>query len=178
QIIRDRQMSVGVPIRIIFIIALAGLLAGCKKTQIGTFSLLQVSVGAESLALDGTITDGIPLDRSITLVFSQPVNQSAAKTAISLHHNGEPTAISLAFLSEGANVVVHPSGPLMSNTTYTLSVSDQLRSTAGGRGSTYDVQFKTIVDDLQVVAIEVDGENRSHDEVLTGVPLELGITLR
>src|SRR5690606_3184369 len=87
-------------------------------------------------------------------------------------------AISLAFLSEGANVVVHPSGPLMSNTTYTLSVSDQLRSTAGGRGSTYDVQFKTIVDDLQVVAIEVDGENRSHDDVLTGVPLELWITLR
>ena len=171
-------MSKGVPIRIIYFIVLAGLLAGCKKNQIGTFSLLHVSVGEEALALDGTIMDGLPLDRSITLVFSQPVDQSAANTAITLSRNGESVAISLAFLSEGASVVVHPNGPLLSNTTYTLSVSEQLRSADGGRGSTYDVQFKTMIKDLQVVAIEMDGENIGQNDVLTGIPAGLGMTLR
>ncbi|GGG78948.1 hypothetical protein GCM10007415_08840 [Parapedobacter pyrenivorans] len=171
-------MSMGVPIRLVCFIVVAYLLAGCKKNQVGTLTLSQVSVGEVTLALDGTVVDGLPLDRSITVVFSQPVDQSTANAAISLSHDGEPVAVSLAFLSGGASVVVHPSGPLRSNTTYKLAVSEQLRGTDGSRGPGYDIQFKTMMEDLQVAAIEVGGENIGQDNVLASIPLELQMTLR
>ena len=171
-------MGVSIPIRFVYFILLAGLLAGCKKNPVGTLTLLQVSVGEVALALDGTVVDGVPLDRSITLAFSQPVDQATAHTAITLSNGDGPVAVSLAFLSGGASVVVHPSGPLRSNATYTLAVSEQLRGTDGSRGPVYAIQFKTLVEDLQVVAIEVDGENKGQDNVLTDIPLELQLTLR
>lgn len=171
-------MSVGVPIRLVSVMVLACLLVGCKKNQVGTLTLLQVSVGEATLPLDGTVVDGLPLDRSITLVFSQPVDHSTANTAITLSQDGEPVAISLAFLSGGASVVVHPSGPLRSNTTYALTISEQLRGADGSRGPTYNVPFKTLMEDLQVIAIEVDGKNRGEDDVLADIPLDLRMSLR
>jgi Uncharacterized protein conserved in bacteria len=167
----------GVPMRWFYIV-FACLLAGCKKDQVGTLTLLQVSVGEVALPLDGTVAEGLPLDRSITLMFSQPVDQSTANTAIRLTRDGEPVAVSLAFLSGGAHVVVHPSGPLRSNTIYTLVVSEQLRSIGGGQGPVYEVQFETLMEGLQVVGIEVDGENRVHDQVLADIPRDLQMTLR
>ena len=164
--------------RLVYFIVVTCLLAGCKENQVGTLTLLQASIGEVALTLDGTVVEGLPLDRSITLVFSQPVDQSTANTAITLSHEGEPVAVSLAFLSGGASVVVHPSGPLHSNTTYTLAVFERLQGTDGSRGPAYDIQFKTIVEDLQVAAIEVDGENIGQDNVLTDIPLELQMTLR
>jgi len=163
---------------IVYVMFTIGLLVGCKKTQISTLSLLQVSVGDVTLPLDGTTVDGLPIDRSITLQFSQPIDQSTANSAIILSDDVGPVTVSLTFLAGGASVVVHPSGPLRSNTTYLLKVSGQLRGTEGNRGSAYDVTFKTLMEDLEIVGIEVDGEQRGTDDVLTDIPLELGMTLR
>lgn len=171
-------MRGSVPIRSLCVVVLAYLLAGCKKDEVGTLSLLQVSVGEVTLPLDGSVVEGLPLDRSITLAFSQPVDQASANTAITLHLDGEPVAVNQTVLSGGTQVVIHPSGPLRGNATYTLMVSDQLQGTGGSRGPTYTISFKTMRDDLQLTAVEVSGEDAGLDKVLMGIPLDLQLTLR
>ncbi len=161
-----------------YLIGVACLLAGCKKDRIGTLTLLQALVGDTELALDGTVVGGLPVDRSITLVFSQPISQSTANAAITLSHEGQPTEISLSFLSGGSNVVIHSNGPLLSNTTYTIGISDQLQGTDGSRIHAQDIQFKTVMDDLRVVAFEVGGEDVGNTTILTQVPLDLGVIVR
>jgi len=170
-------MHGSVLIRFVAAMLLAVCAAGCKKDRMGTLSLLQASVGEVPLSLEGELVEGLPLDRSITLVFSQPVDQRVANGAIRLTQNGDPVPLSLAFLSDGSTIVVHPSGPLTSNTTYSLHIAD-LQSAGGDRSPTYSIAFKTRMDNLRVTAIEVDGENRMQDPLLTDVPVEFELTLR
>ncbi len=164
--------------RIVYFICVASLLVGCKKNQVGTLSLLRISMGDIALTLDGTVVDGLPIDRSITLEFSQPINESTANSAITLTHDGAPTAVNLGFLSGGSSIVLHPNGPLLSNTTYTIGITEQLRGADGGRIQSHLIQFKTIMEDLRVIAVEVDGEEVNSVPILTQVPLDLGITVR
>ena len=173
------MMRVGVPMRMTAcFIGVVCLLAGCKKDRIGALTLTRAMVGDTELPLDGTVTAGLPVDRSMTLVFSQPVDQSTANGAITLSNEGQSIAISLGFLSGGSHVAIHPNGPLEHNTVYTISISDQLKGTDGSRVHTQSVQFRTVMGDLRVVAVEVGSENVGDAAVLTQVPLHLGMTIR
>src|SRR5690606_30364754 len=152
------MVKLGVPIRISCMLCAALLLARCKTDRIGTLALQRAMVGDVELAMDDVV-EGLPTDRSITLAFSGPVNTESANTAITLRHDGGQTAISLGFLADGSMVVVHPTGTLLSNTLYTLAISDQLQGGDGSRGQAYNIRFKTVMEDLQVTAIEVHGED-------------------
>ncbi len=140
-------------------------------------ALQRVMIGDVELTFDSVVSD-LPTDRSITLEFSGPVNTSLANTAITLSHDGGTTPINLSFLSNGATVVVHPAGPLLSNTVYTIDVSEQLKGSDGSGGQAYKVRFKTVMDNLAVTAIEIQGEPAGQSTILFDVPLDLGITIR
>src|SRR5690606_16618445 len=172
------QMDVSVPRQIVYLTLFACFLTGCKKDRAGTLSLLQVSVGEVTIGPDGPVVEGVPLDRRITLAFSQPVDQASANKAITLSVDGDTVATSQALLSEGTRVVIHPNGPLFSNTTYTLTVSERLRGADGSQAPTYTIAFKTVMDDLRVIALEVGGEDVEQDQMLMDIPLDLQLALR
>ncbi len=171
------MVNVRVSIRIFFTLGMALLMARCKTDRIGTLALQRVMVGEVELVM-GHVVEGLPTDRSITLEFSGAVNTTLANTAITLSHDGGPVPMSLGFLANGSTVMMHPTGPLLSNTVYTIDISDQLQGNDGSRGQAYRVQFKTVMEDLQVIAIEVQGESVGQSVVLTDVPLDLGMTIR
>lgn len=166
-----------VPLRISCMLCAALLLARCKTDRIGTLVLQRAMVGDVELAADDVV-EGLPTDRGITLMFSGSVTEASANTAITLLHDGGQVAMNLAFLADGSTIVVHPTGPLLSNVIYTLAISDQLRGGDGSRGQTYNIRFKTAMEGLQVAAIEVHGESVGASDILVDVPLDLGMTIR
>ena len=173
----DIMTGAAVPIRIVYVLCLAVLWAGCKTDRIGTLVLQRAMAGDVELSLSD-ITEGLPTDRSIALDFSQPVNTSTASAAITLTHDGGSTAMSLGFVGNGRTVVIHPTGPLLGNTIYTVAISDQLQGSDGSRGQAYSIRFKTVMEDLQVTSIEVHGESVGPSAILVDIPLDLGMTIR
>ncbi len=173
-------MSSSVPTYIRCLVAIACcLLAGCKKDRmVGTLTLLQASVGDTQLAIDGNTTEGLPIDRSITLVFSQAVTQASATAAITLSADGEAVAASLALLAGGSTVVIHPSGPLRKNTEHTIGISNQLEGGNGSRFTARNVAFKTEMDNLRVSNLTVGEDNATDLAVLIDVPLDLLLNVR
>lgn len=168
---------IGLPLRCIAMVFFVLVLGGCKKDKVGTLSLLKVSVGETGLPLDGAVVEALPLDRSIELVFSRPVDEATAGTGIALTLDGKPVAVSHALLPGGTSVVIHPSGPLQSNAIYTLVVSGRLRGADGSSSPVYEVSFKTMMDGLEITAVEV-GDEAAEGAVLMGVPLDLQLTLQ
>lgn len=168
-----------VPMRMVCLICFACLpAAGCKKDEIGTLALTQVWVGDTELSLDGEVPEGLPVDRSITLKFSQAVNQAMAETAITLTEEGRPVDISLGFLSQGTSVVIYPAGVLNSSTMYTINISGELRAADGAGVTPQQVRFKTALGGLEVTGIQLNGEDAGSSAVLTSVPLDLDMTIR
>src|SRR5690606_802196 len=110
--------------------------------------------------------------------FSGPVNTESAITAITLRNDDGPAPISLGFLADGSTIVVHPAGPLLSNTLYTLVISDQLRGSGGSHSQAYSIRFKTVMEDLQVTAIEIGGTSVGQSIIMVDVPLDLDMTIR
>ena len=143
----------------------------------GTLALLQVLVGETELSLGGEISNDLPLDRSITLVFSQPVDQASAANAITLQADDHQVDFEISFFGEGSSVVIYPSGLLASNTVYSLDISGQLQATDGASISPFRIQFKTIQSDLEVVSIAFGGEQAGHSARITNVPLDLDMTI-
>lgn len=151
---------------------------GCKKDRIGTLVLEQVSVGAEQLKQDGEANEGVPIDRSITLLFSQPVDQSTAMSAISLVAEGRTVNAEIGFASEGRAVVIYPAGVLRNKTTYTILISGQLAGVDGSAISPQEISFTTVGGALKLETIEINGHPQENALRITEVPLTLDIVLR
>lgn len=166
--------------KVCLFVVLALLLFGCKKDtdNAGSLTLLRVLVGSTEINLEGEVSSDLPIDRSITLVFSQAINQSSARSAIALVGEGEAIDFSLSFSSQGSSVTIFPSGVLNTNTIYTIEVSSDLEATDGARIVPQSVRFQTEQTDLRVISIEAGGESSGTSEVITNVPLALDMNIR
>ncbi len=160
------------------LILVVAFLSGCKKDRAGVLSLQEVSVGAEQLNLGGEANEGLPIDRSITLLFSQPVNQSTAASAITLSAAGQPVNADIGFASQGRAIVIYPVGVLQNKTTYMIHISAQLTGADGAAISPQQVSFTTVAGGLVLESIVIDGLAVTDASRLTEVPLTLDMALR
>ncbi len=161
-----------------FFLIVAFAFSGCKEEESPSpLTLEQVLVGTEALDLSQQENKGMPIDRSITLVFSRPLNQQTAHAAISLTADNQPVPFDIGFTSQGSSVVIYPVGVLGHNTTYTLHISDQLKAADGAGISPQSVSFTTKIGDLTVISLEVDGEKVGNTGRITEVPLSLDLTI-
>jgi len=166
--------------RLIFLTAFVCGLWGCGKDEAGpgTLGLLQVFVGATPVNLAGTTTGGLPVDQSITLKFSQPLDQASASSAIALKKTGQTINTSINFTSGGTTAVVFPTGTLESNTTYTIEISGMLQSTGGAHAEPASVNFTTTLLDLQIVSVTIDEKEGQDAGTLTGISLSPKLSVR
>lgn len=154
-------------------------LPGCEKDEPanGSLTLLKVFVGNDEINLKDPISNGLPVDRSITLVFSSPLNQSVAASSIQLKNDQQVIAGDISFLSQGATAVIYPAGPLDNNTIYTLDLSGQLQGARGESFASVQISFKTGLKDLQAVSIETGGIDAGLTNRIMGVPLNVDMTI-
>src|SRR5690606_8418421 len=116
---KQQMKKVGLPIGILLWSLLACVFVGCKKESdpIGNLVLSQVFVGENAISLEHPEENiDLPLDRSISLTFSIPIDQQSAIGAIQLRQGSENIPVERAFVAQGTQVLLHPIGPLLPNT--------------------------------------------------------------
>jgi hypothetical protein len=168
--------------KLIFFTALVGILWSCDKdedpAEPGRLELLQIFIGTTEINLSGTVTKGLPLDRSITLNFSQPLDQTSASTGIALKKAGQTVNTSVNLTSGGSTAVVFPAGKLESGVTYTIEVTDQLKSTAGVHTEARSVSFQTTIQDLEMISGTIGGKDASGEGNITDAPLDMAFVIK
>jgi hypothetical protein len=143
----------------------------------GTLKLVNVFIGPDEISLTAPFSNGQPLDRSITLVFSQPVNTTSAASSISLLKDGNAVNAHINFLSQNKSVTIQPVGVLQSNSTYTINISNNLQGANGESFAGMEINFTTALDDLEIVSVAVGQNNVDASTRVTDVPLNLGMTI-
>ena len=161
---------------LIFLLALATA-CNSDEAEVVDLTLTAASVGSVTLDQAGATTEGVPVDRSISLTFSAPVNPATATNALSLRSDAGTVDFDLNFSDEDQTLVLFPAGALGSGTEYTLGVASSL---AGIRGEVFDgaqLTFKTVLGKLEVLSATAGGESLPATGRVTGVPLNLSVVL-
>jgi hypothetical protein len=155
------------------------LFSGCEKVETGNkrFDLAEVFVGSESLSLDG-MSEGLPIDRSITLVFSLALNQTSASGSIQVLKDQQPVNINITFPSGGQTVVIFPQGTLLPNTVYTIQISGSLRAVNGETFASRDISFKTAMAALEMTSAQINENEIKTLARVANVPLNLALKLQ
>lgn len=143
----------------LFLLFLA-FLSGCDKDDHipGKLEVVQAFAGSTQIAIDGPITENIPTDRSLTVVFSAAVDQATAAGAITLKKDGvDPAGIDISFISDGKTAVIHPAGLLDPNSSYMIELTNGLRGAEGQMFEGRTIEFRTAEGQLAVVSLNVGG---------------------
>jgi hypothetical protein len=139
----------------VFLLVL-GIFFGCDKDHAapGALDVVEAFAGSTPIALDGQVTDKIPTDRSLTVVFSAALDQITAPGGVALKEDGVDAAdIDIGFTSEGKAVVIHPVGLLDPNSTYFIELTNSLKGAKGEIFSGRNIEFKTSEGELTVASV-------------------------
>lgn len=153
-------------------------LMGCNDDESGrgTLELLKVFVGSTEINLTGTMSDDLPGDQAIVLIFSLPVDKTTATGAIFLKANGQVVDTDLSFSSQDKTVALFTAGTLKSNTVHTLELSAELRGSKGEQFVQRSVSFTTASEDLKIASIEIGGVVAGTERI-TDVSSSLDMTI-
>ncbi|MCB0633221.1 MAG: glucoamylase family protein [Saprospiraceae bacterium] len=152
---------------------------GCKKDNGGdeNFLLDSAFVGNRQLALIGQTISDFPIDLSIELVFTVPVDQATAANAISLEKSGAEVPVSLQFANGDRNIRVIPASVLSYNSSYTLYISNGLKSRNGTAFAGQELTFTTIGGTIRLTSLTIDGQQSRPFSYLRGISLQPTINL-
>ena len=159
--------------QILFLLSLA-LVSSCDKDESnpGVLELVQVFAGTTALTLDGPITENIPSDRSLSVVFSAPIDQISADEAIALKKNGASEVdVDISFISDGKIAVIRPSGLLDPNSNYVIELSSQLKGANGETFPGQNVEFKTAEGQLTIASLRMEEQDILNVQLPTDVPV-------
>jgi hypothetical protein len=155
-------------------------LFSCNKDDdaSGDFQLVSIFLGESQVNLTEPMSIDMPVDRSISIVFSIAVDASTVDNSITLSGNNQSVPLQFNVASNGKSVTAYPQGSLFNNTIYTLTLSADLRGAAGQTFPGADITFKTIPDELQIISFAIGEEIfLPGDDRITDVPLNLSLVV-
>lgn len=118
------------------------LLSFCKEDENPELTLLEASAGDLTIPLDGVILDGVPLDRTISLNFSENLDPATVPGSIVLSASGQSIPININ-LAANRTITVQALGGLQSGQTHQVAVLNSLKSASGTRFIGQTLSFKT-----------------------------------
>lgn len=131
----------------------------CKNCETpGNLLLQSVWVGNISVAKDRENID-CPTDMSILIKFQAPLDTSSVRKNIRLAKpDGTAVHFSIVYLDEKKTVSLYLPAELDENTTYSLSVSNQLRGAQQEVFEGYNVSFRTILKAMAIISVKIDSK--------------------
>ena len=153
---------------------LLGFLISCKKDEAtpGTLELQKIFVGSTEINLVEPMSEGLPIDQSISLIFAQPVNQFSATNSIALRSESQTVDIDITFLSEDKNVAIFPSKILENGAIYSIEVSNALNGSNGESFVGIEVKFKTELSDLKIISVKIGDAEITDKNFIADTPLD------
>jgi hypothetical protein len=157
---------------LVFFIASIG--AGCSNddSPAEPLQVLQVFNGPTQLNIEGSPSADVPLDASLTVVFSTAVDRISAASAITLSKTGQAVSVDVNFSNADKTVLIRPGGVLTPNSLYTLSLSDQLQGAKGESFSARTIEFKTIAGKLDLVSLKANGIHIMNEQRPTDIAVQ------
>ena len=135
--------------------------------------ITEVTIGDLDLQSQSNI-DNAPVDKNISLTFSSPVNKKSAEEAITVSFDGQDINFNLNYVDNDTRVIISPIGLLQNNTTYTLTVSDQLRGANGATFESVTFTFTTVIGDLEITEAKLGEQDINVlQNTFKNVPLNL-----
>lgn len=164
-------------IRLLYILLITSLL-GCKSDEPSAEALQLESAFAGSLQLNltGDITASIPVDRSISLLFSAALDPATTATGIKLLAGTQEITKTVSLSAQGKSALLSVNGILENNTVYTVSLTDELRSADGATITPTSFQFRTQAGELELVSVLMNGEAISNNPRVQNVDPQLTLT--
>lgn len=164
-------------IRLLYILLITSLL-GCKSDEPSAEALQLESAFAGSLQLNltGDITASIPVDRSISLLFSTALDPATIATGIKLLAGTQEITKTVSLSAQGKSALLSVNGILENNTVYTVSLTDELRSADGATITPTSFQFRTQAGELELVSVLMNGEAISNNPRVQNVDPQLTLT--
>ncbi|WPZ10403.1 glucoamylase family protein [Roseivirga spongicola] len=164
-------------IRLLYILLITSLL-GCKSDEPSAEALQLESAFAGSLQLNltGDITASIPVDRSISLLFSTALDPATTATGIKLLAGTQEITKTVSLSAQGKSALLSVNGILENNTVYTVSLTDELRSADGAAITPTSFQFRTQAGELELVSVLMNGEAISNNPRVQNVDPQLTLT--
>ena len=164
-------------IRLLYILLITSLL-GCKSDEPSAEALQLESAFAGSLQLNltGDITASIPVDRSISLLFSTALDPATTATGIKLLAGTQEITKTVSLSAQGKSALLSVNGILENNTVYTVSLTDELRSADGATITPTSFQFRTQAGELELVSVLMNGEAISNNPRVQNVDPQLTLT--
>ena len=155
------------------------LIWACNKDEAtnATLQLVRAFVGTEEIDLAANSSEGMPVDRSISLVFSHSLDKTSAASAIALLNDGQPVDADVSVLSDGKTIAIYPEGVLLSNTVYTVAISGSLQGAAGESFVEREFTFKTALGALTLTAALIEDKDVIVSDRITDVPFDLSLIL-
>ena len=141
---------------IAFLILFTGF--SCKKDAPAApevFELKAVYVGNQQLPVSNQAME-IPIDLPIELIFTAAVDPATVENGISFQKDGAPVAVTMT--TSDANVRVSPQVRLEYGSTYTLSITNALKSKKGTAFTPDQLLFKTQIGFLELKSITIDDQ--------------------
>lgn len=150
---------------------------GCSKDDPSAeaFQLNSAFAGSTQLNTTGEVTEGIPVDRTISLNFSSALDPSTTATGIELLLGTQTVNKTVTLISEGKTAIIAVSGTLQNSSTYTLNLNQNIKSTARASITPISIQFKTLAGDLELLSVTINGEAVGNNPRVQNVDPQLSL---
>jgi hypothetical protein len=157
----------------IFILFISLLACDKDEPAVGVLEVLQFFVGTVEIDPDGPVVEGLPVDRSLAVVFSAPLDKQSLTNGVVLRKDGGSAVSADISLSNGdKTLVIHPSGALEFNSNYALDISDQLKGAHGEVFSPKSIVFKTVNGSITITSIKTGGKELLSSQLITDIPVD------
>ncbi|MDX5338045.1 MAG: Ig-like domain-containing protein [Cyclobacteriaceae bacterium] len=143
--------------QVLFCLSLFFLLSACKEEETPELILLEASAGNLAIPLDGTVLEQVPLDRIISLRFSQNLDPATIAGSIRLSAGGGQTLPINANLVSGHTIALQALGGLQSGQVHQLEILTTLQSSRGTGFVGQTISFSTQSGTLKVESATFSG---------------------
>jgi hypothetical protein len=161
-----------------FFIGLLILFPACEREEeLAAPALIRITVGDQEIEIEGDMSVDLPIDRSITLAFSQALAPSSVAAGIRLLEGEEEIPTNANLISNNYRVVLNKVGTFSTNTVYTISINENLQTASGLSLPPTSVAFRTQIGDLTLTGFSIDGGRELAGGRISEVSLELGLII-
>ncbi len=160
-----------------FYTAILLLFFSCHKEDntANELKLAGAFMGTSQLNLAAETAD-VPIDQSISLVFSAPLASPVDKSAIVLKDDTGVVDFQITSMNDTNTLLLFPSGLLKNSTLYTLLLTDQIKGKSGGGCQSIELTFRTVTGALLATDFRIN--EKPVSERPTGVSLNPSFSLR
>lgn len=160
----------------VLLLFLFTLSCGGDDPAASTFELTSAFAGSLSINLAGSTTENVPVDRAITLIFSTPLDETTTSSGILLQTDGQTINKTITLSSQNSTATLTTGGVLTENTTYTVSLTAELKSADGAPVSPLTFSFKTQASELEIISVTIGDQDVTNGDRAQNIPTDFAAT--